>query len=840
MSKGAVILSVSPNVVGGTIGQMVENDKDKNIIIYQVDGNASFYATNGTDGYALVNHNHGNSPTLYGNISITSQSDRYSVSIANFLSTAAQVSHIHGSISTAPIAGFNLTYSSKSDGLSLSIPAWITTAASIVHTHNYAGTGLSITGGNATLNSNGLAISFVGGTGEADGYNIMAVAGATANSKATVLLANSNNLTFGMQGGSVITASFSESTHPHPYMNTSATTAFMYSSIATNFAGVSTAATNVGLTVNSLGIRVSLDTAGLSAFGDGVNIMAAGTQTAGSNATIRFANSNNISFGMSNSTQITASFSQSTHTHDFIPLNDSTAYNTSVLSASFATTGHTHSNYIPSSASTAYQTGTLSTALMPLTYSSAFNSTNLSASFAVTNHTHTQYVGLLTTELTGASATINSSQFKLNIPWGSLYYSDGNGVTWGSSTNGVSTSISASVQAANNIVVGGNTFGTTASLTNGALILAGGNNITLSQVGNNITISGPNAGGAQTGISFIGNTASAITSGSVYFGNTNGISFGLTSNSITASHNIVVSNYARTGFTSSSTIGSYILANHNSDGLQLNVPNFLITAMVSNAGTNFVGLNTSGTNVAFTLNSSGFSFNGGSYARTGLTTQTTSGLYVVGTNNTFGLNLAVPAFLTTALAPNASTNFVKTGVTIGTTNGVVIVATNDTRGLNINVPAFITTTQIGSLYFSNGNGVTWGQSINSNSTTMIATAAGGGGIQVKIAGNTSGATAMVSSGTLNLVGGNNITLSQNNNSITIIGHSFQGIQGINAGTAGLGNGWLSMSNANNISFGLNGATLTASADGGQIYFMSNTKASFSSSVNGNNTSIWII
>jgi hypothetical protein len=121
----------------------------------------------------------------------------------------------------------------------------------------------------------------------------------------------------------------------------------------------------------------------------------------------------------------------------------------------------------------------------------------------------------------------------------------------------------------------------------------------------------------------------------------------------------------------------------------------------------------------------------------------------------------------------------------------------------------------------------------------------GGGVDVVIGGNTAGATASVSSGTLFLAGGNNVTLSQNGQSVTISGgaaggatsagvyatgnttnnssstlalssqlFNFQG--GI---TGGLSNGSIqisapgvsSLSNSNNVSFGTNGSTITASA-----------------------------
>src|SRR4029077_1074491 len=52
----------------------------------------------------------------------------------------------------------------------------------------------------------------------------------------------------------------------------------------------------------------------------------------------------------------------------------------------------------------------------------------------------------------------------------------------------------------------GNTAGALGLISSGIAILAGGNNITLSQNGQSITISGANAGGAQTGISGLPHT----------------------------------------------------------------------------------------------------------------------------------------------------------------------------------------------------------------------------------------------------------------------------------------------------------------------------------------------
>src|SRR5512145_2991317 len=54
-----------------------------------------------------------------------------------------------------------------------------------------------------------------------------------------------------------------------------------------------------------------------------------------------------------------------------------------------------------------------------------------------------------------------------------------------------------------------------ALVSSGTMTLAGGNNITLSQNGNAITISGPTAAGAQTAISGLANSQTTYTSGTV-------------------------------------------------------------------------------------------------------------------------------------------------------------------------------------------------------------------------------------------------------------------------------------------------------------------------------------
>ena len=65
------------------------------------------------------------------------------------------------------------------------------------------------------------------------------------------------------------------------------------------------------------------------------------------------------------------------------------------------------------------------------------------------------------------------------------------------------------------VTLSGNTSGAMALIQSGTMTLAGGNNITLSQAGNAVTISGAAAGGAQTAISGLANSQTTYTSGTV-------------------------------------------------------------------------------------------------------------------------------------------------------------------------------------------------------------------------------------------------------------------------------------------------------------------------------------
>lgn len=97
----------------------------------------------------------------------------------------------------------------------------------------------------------------------------------------------------------------------------------------------------------------------------------------------------------------------------------------------------------------------------------------------------------------------------------------------------------------------------------------------------------------------------------------------------------------------------------------------------------------------------------------------------------------------------------------------------------------------------------------------------GGRINATISGNTAGAGALVSTGTMTLAGGNNITLSQNGNAITISGGAGGAFSagmsniGNTSGNTGLASNQLVLAGGNNItlsqSTAIGGNTLTISA-----------------------------
>jgi hypothetical protein len=108
--------------------------------------------------------------------------------------------------------------------------------------------------------------------------------------------------------------------------------------------------------------------------------------------------------------------------------------------------------------------------------------------YTESTHAFTQYVGLLSTSITGGSATINSSQLYINIPnnAGNLVFNDSNGVSFGVSSNGSTTTVTASVNAGG----GGVAISVANSVwTSGTLALSASSNITITTAAGNAVFS---------------------------------------------------------------------------------------------------------------------------------------------------------------------------------------------------------------------------------------------------------------------------------------------------------------------------------------------------------------
>jgi hypothetical protein len=308
------------------------------------------------------------------------------------------------------------------------------------------------------------------------------------------------------------------------------------------------------------------------------------------------------------------------------------------------------------------------------------------------------------------------------------------------------------------------------------------------------------------------------TSGTINFANSNGITFGMSgSTQITASHN----------------------------GITIQTVQTQASGNIVGAG--FSSTTTTGVNIVGTNNSLGLSLGvpaylttqsvqtqaSGNIARTGFTSTSTTGTALVGTLNTSGLSLGIPAYLTTqSVQTQASGNIVGSGFSSTTTTGTAIVGTNNSNGLSLGVPAYLTTQSVqtqasGNIAGSGFTGANASGTLNSNGLSLSIAAPGAANYSIGVSnlGNTAGSTGITGTRIV-FVGTNNISLSQSTDangatiSINQTGGGGGGLTNINvsAGTTSNNLSNIVFSNSNGVTFGLNGSTVTASvaAGGGVI------------------------
>lgn len=611
-----------------------------------------------------------------------------------------------------------------------------------------------------------------------------------------------------------------------------------YAGTGTTFGGTNVSAS---LTLNSNGLVASLSAP--SAPGG----IAAGTQTATA-GTVNFANSNGLTFGMSGSSQITAS-------HNGLTSQSNQAFSAGGGSSAFQTLGFSDQNGI---------SFTNTNGSVGVTHALQFTS-NTSAITSNALHTSASRVFNViaaTNNAGGGTASLSSNVSFTNANGATFYTSAGGAIALSYSVPAGGAGMSAGLS------TGGNTSGDTGAVT-GRLVLAGGNNITVSGSTNGgsmtITISGANIGGAQTGISGIQISDATYTVGTVTFQNANGMSFGSSgANGISASYTVpstagLISAVNVSAGTTSNNLSALTFANGNGVTFGLNAST--VTASVSQsvqtqasgaiAGSGFTS---AGANIGLsgTLNSNGLSLSAtaaapptayvssvnGSSGAISLAVGSSLSSSVNGSTITFGLASNITTalqstgnYLTTARASNDAVGL-NTALTAGplswtvnssgiSLNGSGVAGTSsgfagnlisgsmthNTAGLNLslNHPAWLTTamasnaatisnvnisagttsTNASAFTFGNGNGVTFG----------IGTGASAGSLTASVA-----TTYRASNDALGLnTAQSNVTWTANSSGLSLDARGYAGTATANTGAASF------TLNSNGLSF--NGTSL---------------------------------
>ena len=354
----------------------------------------------------------------------------------------------------------------------------------------------------------------------------------------------------------------------------------------------------------------------------------------------------------------------------------------------------------------------------------------------------------------------NTAGALAEISSGTLTLAGGNNITLSQAGNAVTISGAAAGGAAfsggdSNI---GNTSGDTGVVT-GQMVLVGGNNITLSGSTNggsiSLTISGANVGGAQTGISGLANSETTYTSGSVTLSalgaitirSTTGQHFQFSVNSQTQENN---------------TLGMSNIGNTAGDTSIRTGPQLQIVL----AGGNNITLSQSTNGSSATVTISAFN-----------QTQESNTIGMSNIGNTAG-DTAIRSAAQLRIVFAGGNNITLSQSTNGSSATVTISAFNQTQESNTigmsNIGNTAGDTAIRSaaqlrIVFAGGNNITLSQSTNGSSATVTISAFNqsqeSNTIGMSNIGNTSGDTAIRSAAQLRIVlaGGNNITLSQSTN-----------------------------------------------------------------------------
>lgn len=464
----------------------------------------------------------------------------------------------------------------------------------------------------------------------------------------------------------------------------------------TGFTTATTTGANIVGTLGTNGISMGIPAYLTTGGGGGGGIALSAGPNSTSTGTVVFSNANGLTFGMDTNAVVTASY-----TVPIVPAQTEYVFSNS-NNISFGTNGST----VTATASfiqTVQPAVGLNTAQTNVTWT--VNSSGISidaGGYAGTGFTSTTTAG------TAIVATNNTAGLSIGVP---AFLT----------TTRIDYNLLSAV---------GNTSGTNrfdaSNFDN--IVLSGGNNVTLSGSGNTLGISVGNYITTQTVQPAVGlNTAQTNVTWTV---NSSGIS-------------INAGGYAGTGFTSTTTAGTAIVATNNTAGLSIGVPTIITNALTTQTVQPAVGLNTAQTNVTWTVNSSGISINASGYAGIGTT----------GTNATLTLD-------SSGIKLNAG-GYAGTGTT-----GTNATMTLDSSGLKLNAGGYA-----GTGLTLNVTNLSTSATLNSNGLNLSINNVDDHAKGYALYGNTSGTSASTYTTTqpIYLKGGENITLSGSSDSVVISG-----------------------------------------------------------------------
>ena len=582
-------------------------------------------------------------------------------------------------------------------------------------------------------------------------------------------------------------------------------------------------ASNTGNTAGNTGISSGIDwvlagsnniTISESTVGGGPNTLwvsgpsVAGAQTGISgiivsnttytSGTVSFSNANGISFGSSAGQAITASYTVPTQTNQSAikglgaSNTGNTAGNTGISSgidwviagsnnitiSESTVGGGPNTLWVSGANAGGAQTGISSVIAGQTQTAGAISFSNLNGvTFGLSS-------GAVTATITASVAAQSVQTQASGAIAGSGFTSAGNNIGLSGTLNSLGLSLSATVAAQSNqsAIKGlgasntGNTAGNTGISTGIDWVIAGSNNITISEstVGggpNTLWVSGPSVGGAQTGISGIQVSDTTYTSGTVTFRNANGISFGSSgAQGISASYTVPTvtnSSWTVSDANTSATVGRLAFTQSNGLTLSLSTSNngnhtvigSYTVPTVTNSSMTVSDNATSGTlaRLAFTnLNGVTLSLStgaGGSHTIVGSHNALTSQ-----SNQAFSAAGGSSAFQTLGFSDNSAASWTNTNgsVALASVRASLYATSNTTQSST-------GTANLNSLIFAGAGIASVGVT---NGSVVISVPSGGGAgdggvfAGVSTMGNTAGSTGTVSTGNFVLVGTGALTLSQ--------------------------------------------------------------------------------